>query len=493
MEIKNPYLLRFSQIKQAEINSLKKRWKSELFADGKLNESEAIRIWEEIQNYSKHSNSDNERQTILLCFGIICIFDNEYGINTKLFSEICDSQQINAFFTSFKYKKSKITNMSNERFNRWAQIFNLDKRSFVFYKKDMPPPEGEYTEVAQIYPLLGGVTWTNNRIMLAISHSDLKPVVIKKVNIKTAGAYFDKSKDRQNCILSKVIHPSILVKLDSGWMDDYYVFVNEFCAFGNIEEEIERRRPTNSLFSNDQMLLYGYQLITALKQMHDFGFIHRDIKPSNLFMRTERMIVLGDFEFARPLNTKETSTNVGTYMYVSPEMIRTGIPGNEVTTKADIYSFAMTMYTMRTLREPFPDRDYSSVIESIKSGERPVFTNPQDPINQLIMNCWSDDPKSRLDADQVIETIGQIWDSLHGDISIDDVIGEIYSEAPSESEEGVDREWELFFEASNSRNKAKGNWEKLKIELESDKFSPEIAVRVKEYVDKYDADDDPLF
>ena len=74
----------------------------------------------------------------------------------------------------FKYTKVNATQGLVERFNIWEYVQTQPKHPI--YMKDMPPPEGKYTEVVQIYPLAECSAWTRAKIILAISHSDIRPV-----------------------------------------------------------------------------------------------------------------------------------------------------------------------------------------------------------------------------------------------------------------------------------------------------------------------------
>uniref|UniRef100_A0A914EJZ6 cyclin-dependent kinase n=1 Tax=Acrobeloides nanus TaxID=290746 RepID=A0A914EJZ6_9BILA len=65
-----------------------------------------------------------------------------------------------------------------------------------------------------------------------------------------------------------------------------------------------------------------YQLITALDFCHSQRCIHRDVKPENILLTAQDVVKLGDFGFARIINTNELYTDyVATRWYRSPELL----------------------------------------------------------------------------------------------------------------------------------------------------------------------------
>ncbi|PIC26839.1 hypothetical protein B9Z55_019291 [Caenorhabditis nigoni] len=65
-----------------------------------------------------------------------------------------------------------------------------------------------------------------------------------------------------------------------------------------------------------------YQLLDALRFCHSNKCIHRDVKPENIFLTRNDQVKLGDFGFARIINTTEMYTDyVATRWYRSPELL----------------------------------------------------------------------------------------------------------------------------------------------------------------------------
>ena len=75
-------------------------------------------------------------------------------------------------------------------------------------------------------------------------------------------------------------------------------------------------------FSEDRAREIFSQVCSGVHYMHQHGMIHRDIKAENVFFTTRNHVLLGDFGFAKRLDTMEQhlTTFCGSPPYAAPEL-----------------------------------------------------------------------------------------------------------------------------------------------------------------------------
>src|SRR5439155_16786524 len=100
----------------------------------------------------------------------------------------------------------------------------------------------------------------------------------------------------------------------------------------------------------------------AVQHAHQKGVIHRDLKPSNVLVTRldgKPVVKVIDFGVAKALNQRLTEHSiytrfaqmVGTPLYMSPEQAE--LSGQDVDTRADIYSLGVLLYELLTGTTPF--------------------------------------------------------------------------------------------------------------------------------------------
>ncbi len=138
-------------------------------------------------------------------------------------------------------------------------------------------------------------------------------------------------------------------------------------------EDLGARLERDGPLSVTQAVDLVLQACEGLAEAHASGIIHRDIKPSNLIVTTRRngdpLLKIVDFGISKELERKQTDasltasvTVLGSPLYMSPEQIRNP---KDIDQRTDVWSLAVTLYTLITGSPPFPGDHVSAVCAAI--------------------------------------------------------------------------------------------------------------------------------
>ena len=110
-----------------------------------------------------------------------------------------------------------------------------------------------------------------------------------------------------------------------------------------------------------------YQLLAALKYVHDAGLIHRDIKPSNILIDSHTRVKLCDFGLCRSISYAQNEGKmftdyVATRWYRAPEVLLCSTRYSE---KIDIWSAACILGEMIRSRPLIPGHSTMNQVEKI--------------------------------------------------------------------------------------------------------------------------------
>uniref|UniRef100_A0A8C9TR50 non-specific protein-tyrosine kinase n=2 Tax=Scleropages formosus TaxID=113540 RepID=A0A8C9TR50_SCLFO len=168
-------------------------------------------------------------------------------------------------------------------------------------------------------------------------------------------------------------HPHI-VKLvgviteNPGWI------VMELCMLGELRSFLQVRKYNLDLAS---LILFAYQLSTALAYLESKRFVHRDIAARNVLVSSTDCVKLGDFGLSRYM--EDCSYYKGT------AFIR-------VFSVACVCMWEILMYGVK----PFQGVKNNDVIGKIENGERLAMPHNCPPtLYSLMTKCWSYDPSKR--------------------------------------------------------------------------------------------------
>ncbi len=191
--------------------------------------------------------------------------------------------------------------------------------------------------------------------------------------------------EREANVLASLQHPAIPRIFDYFTQGERSYLVMEFIRGKNLEQlanEVEGFLP------EDQVIKWAIDLCDVLHYMHSQQpdpIIFRDMKPSNVMINQYNDIILVDFGIAKPFQTGQKGTQVGTEGYSPPEQYR-----GEATPLADIYALGATLHHLLTKRDPrleppfsFADRPIRKINPAVSMEFEAVINtalqyNPED-------------------------------------------------------------------------------------------------------------------
>ena len=188
------------------------------------------------------------------------------------------------------------------------------------------------------------------------------------------------------------LEPALLIVMDfveGGTLRDFVVKANES---GQVP------RPKTVI----KILTGCCRALEYLHTMEPAPILHRDIKSENILLTRDLLPRIADLGEARAMAQK-TMTAVGTNGYTAPEVLE----GRHYGTGADVFSFAIVMSELASLRVPYKeylkDEDdnriasWDQIVHLTKTeGLRPTLPDDLDEgFHNLISECWAHEPGLR--------------------------------------------------------------------------------------------------
>ena len=159
----------------------------------------------------------------------------------------------------------------------------------------------------------------------------------------------------------KLTHPNVIRIIKVNRAKDTPHFIMEFFPSGSLRLRLQAK---DTKFIKEHARKIFKETATGLAYMNASGYVHRDVKPDNILVNSLGDTKIIDFAISQRIPTglaklfHRRRRPQGTPSFMSPEQIR-DVP---LDGRADIYSYACTLFELTTGRKPFVGASQSELL-----------------------------------------------------------------------------------------------------------------------------------
>jgi len=190
-----------------------------------------------------------------------------------------------------------------------------------------------------------------------------------------------------------------VVDMRAAFQDDRNLYlVLEFCSGGDLFFYLTRRK----LVSEDAVLFYAAEVVSALDAVHRLSVVYRDLKPENLLLTARGHLKLTDFGLAK-MDVGRLSgafSLCGTPEYMAPEILARRGHGMAV----DLWSFGMLLHELLAGLPPWYTTDRDLLSKRILYAPLKLSSTLSIDAAVLVESCLERDPASRPTTREILDT-----------------------------------------------------------------------------------------
>jgi len=217
------------------------------------------------------------------------------------------------------------------------------------------------------------------------------PVAIKTCKLESEKDMGEKFLE-EAFIMQQFDHKHI-IKLIGVCSDSPIWIVMELAKLGEMRAFLQNNRQKLQL---TRLILYAYQLSTALFYLESKNFVHRDIAARNVLVSSYDCVKLADFGLSREIEDHsyyKASKGKLPIKWMAPESINF----RRFTAASDVWMFGVCIWEILMFGvKPFQGVKNNDVIHKIENGERLTLPPNCPPrLYSLMSQCWSYEPSKR--------------------------------------------------------------------------------------------------
>ena len=304
------------------------------------------------------------------------------------------------------YQRRKIRSLSLiQKKKMGSQIFKEELKLKVTINTLIEENNCAPTKKYKIISKLGDGSY--GVVYLAVNIITKQNMAMKKIKKVKENEIDDMEIKNEINILKKLDHPNIVKIIEFYSAPKAYYIITDFCSCGELYNQIKNQ------YSENQLAVLFYQVLSGLYYLHSNNIVHRDLKLENILISeiekdkvtNEKYfwVKIIDFGTAKIFEkNKSEKAVVGSSYYIAPEVLH-----KHYNEKCDTWSVGVILYMLIVGRAPFDGKDDEEIIENIEKGQfnskHKKLLNSSEEVQDLVKKLLEVNVKKRLSSSEALK------------------------------------------------------------------------------------------
>ncbi|KAM7426213.1 Checkpoint kinase 2 [Porites harrisoni] len=245
-------------------------------------------------------------------------------------------------------------------------------------------------------------------VRLAFSRGDCQKFAVKIISKKKFSVGPKQAAMRDEVeILKKLHHPCVIRIEDVFETPEVLYIILELVEGGELFDRIV----SVTRFEEPTAKLLFYQMLVAVKYLHEQGITHRDLKPENVLLASEKnetVVKITDFGLSKVVGEQSLmKTLCGTPSYLAPEVLLTCGTGG-YSKAVDLWSLGVILFICLAGYPPFSEeiKKYTlndQIINGRYSFPAQYWKTVSSQAIDLVKKMLTVDPDSRITVEEALQ------------------------------------------------------------------------------------------
>ncbi|KAK4297581.1 hypothetical protein Pmani_030011, partial [Petrolisthes manimaculis] len=231
-------------------------------------------------------------------------------------------------------------------------------------------------------------------------------VAVKELKFKLSQVRDDKNYFRSEAaLLQQLHHPRVVLLMGVCTAATRPFMVLEYLSGGTLYSLVHD--PARDGLDHAAYFVVAKDVAQGMNYLHKHQpqVLHLDLKSMNVLLDSYYRAKIADFGFSilrrsRAGSPAQRGSIRGTPAWMAPELLTKG----DVSSKCDVYSYAIILWEMLTASHPFKGLDIFKIMETIEAGGRPPLPSSgvSPELKELITSCWAQNPSLRPSFEEIL-------------------------------------------------------------------------------------------